>query len=627
MNSVALTILFFINFLNIINGDIYLHNPRGSNNRCDRRTNDRANANRLFDSQNNAAGGYAISCDRINSDNIKCYKMQYYMNSELEFRWTSQHNCGIQNNCQMILQYSCDNILGDNVRDGKPQNINGNTCEDTIPLLPDDEITNADKYGRHENFGYYQQCMNSFRNPRLFTADQKLRGTRAIYTRQNPNGNRYGFECPEERDYFPYWRDSPWIDIAIITNNNELCELYYNNSQNTNSKTYCTGASKYIFNLTECEEYGGHLIRIPSFKELNLTTGKPECITMPESALPNRLGESVDYYGTFKKPATHQSYKWKIPNFNMNLSNCIIRIRYNISTNEVMFNFTSDDNYKIKNNPQLNTSFGVPIRLAVDTTQYGRTFEDRTFTFDIIKSNIPLDKKIINVNVQGKRGNIAQVRNCVEYDFVPNNITVKNDDYIHFQWVGSDYNPPENEGEGRAGTDRSNIVFVDNIKDNIPLLINTNNQPFEKNILILLASIGQPYYNNTLCKNPNNDEQSLDNCALLNYAPPYFNMMPIKINITRNKTYYALSTRNNNFSNRDQKITFNYEYYNNSGLIYSESTYLENKNINKKELIGFIFIGIIFSIIFIGLVLIIRKKNIGLKQLKIYLNRNFASSI
>lgn len=49
--------------------DVYLHNPRGSNvsvfignhlqNRNCERNDNRNNANRLFNSQNNAAGGYA----------------------------------------------------------------------------------------------------------------------------------------------------------------------------------------------------------------------------------------------------------------------------------------------------------------------------------------------------------------------------------------------------------------------------------------------------------------------------------------------------------------------------------------------------------------------------------------
>ena len=42
-------------------GDIYLHYPRGSNNRTNDGYNGRRNGNRLFDSQNNNHGGYNVA--------------------------------------------------------------------------------------------------------------------------------------------------------------------------------------------------------------------------------------------------------------------------------------------------------------------------------------------------------------------------------------------------------------------------------------------------------------------------------------------------------------------------------------------------------------------------------------
>ena len=147
--------------------------------------------------------------------------MNYYTNTIIPIRWTTQHNCGDNNDCQIILQYACEGDLGTNIRDGHPQNSRGDTCTDTIPELLDEGIYNNERYGKHEDFAYYQRCKQRNRNTRLFTADRNLRGRSSLYTRQNPNGNRYGFECPEERDYYPYQAESDWRDIAILTSDPE----------------------------------------------------------------------------------------------------------------------------------------------------------------------------------------------------------------------------------------------------------------------------------------------------------------------------------------------------------------------------------------------------------------------
>ena len=553
--------------ISYVSGDIYLHNPRGNNNRCDRRTNDRRNANRLFDSQNNAAGGYAAPCDRPEDaetpEDIQCFQMNYYEESYLPIRWTSQHSCGENNNCQYIIQYSCDNTLGEGVRDGHPQNSHGDTCTNTIPELEETELENPLRYGRHETYHYYQKCKSTNRNMGLFTADQNLRGNSAIYTRQNPNGQRYGFECPEERDYYPYWRHSPWIDIAVLIENNDvgICEEYMNNSQCFVPKHECYDINDNRLadiDYDECISREGVWIEHPSW---NMVDDVPNC-NMTCGHAPSSI---INRLGIANTSNLHQEYMWKLPKVSETLNNCVLRIRYNITTNDTPRNLTYSNNSIIRNNPVVNIS-DVPLRLAVDTSQFGRTFEDRTWTFNILKRpEILEDKNIYNFNVQGKRGNIAQVRNCIEYDYVPNRLNLTTEDYIHFQWVGSDFNPQNNDGEGRAGTDRSNIVELHNFKNAIPE--DTNTMFDDEETRYVFASLGQSINDPEVCftyeelRNRRNDENNIKNCALLNSASPYFNYFPFKINKTGQ--YKLINTRNNNFSNRGQKAKIN---------IYSEET-------------------------------------------------------
>ena len=79
------------------------------------------------------------------------------------------------------------------------------------PTQCEDYNCNTDlEFGMHENYQYYLNCRLRERNMGLFTSDRNLNGNSAIYTRQNNNGQRRGYECPEERDYYPYWHPTPW---------------------------------------------------------------------------------------------------------------------------------------------------------------------------------------------------------------------------------------------------------------------------------------------------------------------------------------------------------------------------------------------------------------------------------
>ncbi|KAJ3333243.1 hypothetical protein HDU91_002963, partial [Kappamyces sp. JEL0680] len=253
---------------------------------------------------------------------------------------------------------------------------------------------------------------------------------------------------------------------------------------------------------------------------------------------------------------------------------CVLRLRYNISTYDFKdswstFSSSNGANAILRTNPKndfvgLGESVSGPIRLNVNTAQFGRTFQDRSHVFQIRKrpGNLPCglrannDCNIYNLNVRGRRGNIVQVYPSVEYDFVPSVLVTSKNDYVHIQWTGSDANDQNNNGNGRTGTDRSNMAILPSLGGNVPTNINplvpTNSTPLHfSNDFGLIGRLA--YLNQTGCNSDQTDTNQNDYCPLMNRASAYQNFGLVRMeNIG---TYHVVSTRNNAFSNREQKST------------------------------------------------------------------------
>lgn len=572
--TTILTIVISVLKLLLVSGDIYLHNPRGSNNRLDGAGRNRANANRMFDSENNNRGGYNVG------------SLYYYSGSILPIEWTSQHSCAGENaHCDVVIQYMCSDLA----RDG----ITTKTIPEDRNQCLDSNCNKDTRYGMHEDYNYYNNCKYRQQNTGLFTVN-KRKNQRAIITRQNPNGARYAYECPEERDYYPYWHPTPWIDIAVLTNNVSMCKHYRSESQNVKSKFSCVPPSGYVDDM----RYG----RIRT-KLLPITKEKCEVMVYPENSnntfkwveaksfnhppptcglgpkiRDNHLGNT---YGGFPN-----LFNWTIPAKPCN--HVVLRVRYNVSTGDyplianvsskidigALVGITDEEEaksrgYLLKDNPTVqplkrvkngkNIGGKLQLGLAINTAQFGRTFEDRSHIFSIKERPKELEKaKIHNINVRGKRGNIVQVYPSVEYDFVPNRLMASAKDYIHFQWTGSNTNPRNNDGQGLAGTDRSNIV-------SLTQQIYPEGTPGKA----VSAELKYGHWGNNCPNNLDNvtflgfSRQDLEKLALLypgqyggelselDDAGTYFDLGPKKI--TSAGTYHYMSTRNNNFSNRSQK--------------------------------------------------------------------------
>jgi len=470
------------------------------------------------------------------------YNMKYFQSSDthntsLILEWTTQHGFGTNDklNSDVIIQMMCQPDEGevdalDRLRDGiniQKQGFkrNGRLSEtyDGFVKRKSDSVS-LDK-GLHESFDYYDKCKNRMRNKGLFIANKKFKRQDSTFTRQNNGGKQSGYECPEERDYFPYWEPTPWIDIAILTSNYSKCAFYKNESFNVQPRGECISFQKdpnsnsvtakvvAQYNKTLCNEYSGpgeiKWVELHNYLELRPNIPKESCLetlglkwgftisnyykeqcfqslSAPECQLGRFI--RVNHNGNPAGSLDMINYDWKIPYFpSEKEQRCVLRMRYNISTDDYdpQDTFVGDiPTNMTKNNPQVKVGEDegedINIQLNIATNQFGRTFQDRSHVF-ILKPRLTeemKDLKIHNINVRGKRGNIVQVYPAVEYDYTPNNLRIEVGDGVHFQWTGSNTHNNANpagdgeagdDGQGDAGTDRHNCVALDHPSRNYPM--------------------------------------------------------------------------------------------------------------------------------------------------------------
>lgn len=628
MRAFALSLLVLAVVIGVVFADVYLQGAiKGSNNRFVETSATRNQNNRIFNSQNNARGGcnlgqadagansasnydydfgYNTNVDPGSAAAQYKYADTYYEGSEIVLAWTNQHGCGgnpltdpHNNQCNIVLQYTCDTVHEDRaldtyLHDGRDPNQAAPNSFATDCGATRTRSLAAGEQGIHESRCWYQQCAARQRNKGLFTADQTLNADRATHTRQNPGGGRSGMECEEEREYYPYWTPSPWRDIAYLSSelqstNIDPCKMVAENTQNTQKKYKCVGdyangdaAAWKAITAEECLAAGGE------WKGYSWNIPAPECKEAPWSR-DNHLGASREGFYT--------NYTWTVPSLKDvwsgdgvtagagDYAKCVVRIRYNITTSDydpwkTFSESNGKENSPVTNDPTVAVGGSYPLQLAINTAQFGRTFQDRTHVFTIRRR--PADwsnKRIVNLNLIGKRCNIVECYPAVEYYWIPTTPQVKPGDLVHVQWTGSNtHNNGPNGGDGqtgdsgtgRGGSDHHNFVLTKDEASSFPI-------PLDK-------FQGKTLWDQSTCYRPSAPSGTIPasltpiDCAVTMATSGFYNTkamtgpgtatlesllnevgasfvggMVIEPKESAIGKHYFMSMRDNNFTNRDQK--------------------------------------------------------------------------
>jgi hypothetical protein len=300
-----------------------------------------------------------------------------------------------------------------------------------------------------------------------------------------------------------------------------------------------------------------------------------------------------NHHGNGREPVAN-NYTWTIPSMeqlttygvstygtNYNAAKCLLRLRYNISTDDYdPWNTNATDNDILYNNPTVDvgTSTLQGLKLAINTAQFGRTFQDRGHTFYIVERPTGWENaKIVNLNVRGKRCNIVQCYPAVEYDFVPNDLHVDTNTYVHVQWTGSNtHNNGANAGDGQAGddgqgtggTDRNNMLITRSEGENWPIPLDKESfddinlwkhtDCFELDGSSIADWVDCAVIMATSGYGRSSTDDFTDFSVTMDNAPASL-IGGVIIKINDEGVYYYISGRNNDFSNRSQKAKITVE--------------------------------------------------------------------
>jgi hypothetical protein len=216
----------------------------------------------------------------------------------------------------------------------------------------------------------------------------------------------------------------------VLTDSVNYCPFYKAQSQNVVGKGYCTSTNSTVANNpADCTAQGGTWSTQPAWGNFysiycNVLPGipAPDCVTAPWLR-GNNFGATMTGFLS--------SYNWTLPRSSQescitnNNCNCVIRIRYNISSTDLNTGSLTDANnpetgfidwkYNAASSPVTDTPSvtvdGNIYSLSLSSTQVPRTFEDRSYVFHIkprSQGNVPDNAKVYNLNVRGKRGSTVQ---------------------------------------------------------------------------------------------------------------------------------------------------------------------------------------------------------------------------